>query len=151
MTKTITVSDETYNKIKDQILEVKEKSKVKIEIKNRWTGSVIYSSKKETLKEAVIEAVEKKISFKYADLEYVNLKHTNLKHTNLRFANLKYADLEYANLKNADLKYADLKYANLKNANLKNANLGNTRTTYCTVNFSSSEKEQAKQFIKGLK
>ena len=47
-------------------------------------------------------------------------------------------------------KYANLKNANLKNANLEYANLKNAKTTYCTVNFSSFEKEQAEQFIKGL-
>ena len=52
---------------------------------------------------------------------------------------------KYANLKNANLKNANLEYANLEYANLKNA-----KTTYCTVNFSSFEKEQAEQFIKGL-
>ena len=69
--KILTVSDETHNKIKDQVLEeenkIKEKSEVKIEINNRWTGSVIYSSKKETMREAVVKAVEKGANLKGAD------------------------------------------------------------------------------------
>lgn len=46
---------------------------------------------------------------------------------------------------------ADLKGANLKGAILIGANLSEAKTKYCTVNFSPSEYEQAKQFIEGLK
>ena len=55
MSKTITVSDETYDKIKGQILEedskIKEKETKKFQIKNRFTGEVIYESSKTTYKE----------------------------------------------------------------------------------------------------
>ena len=39
-----------------------------------------------------------------------------------------------------------LRYADLRGANLRDA-----KTRMCTVNFSSDEYEQAKQFIEGLK
>ena len=55
-----------------------------------------------------------------------------------------------ANLKYANLEGAYLESANLEDANLESANLENAKTTYCTINFSSSEREQAEQFIKGL-
>jgi len=91
--KTLTISDETYEKIKGQI---KEDTK-KIEIKN-IDGDVIYTSSKPTLKEAVEEAVK-------------------------RGANLSRADLGGANLRDADLGRADLGKANLCKANLSEADL----------------------------
>lgn len=63
----------------------------------------------------------------------------------------KRADLVCANLSGADLRSANLKGANLKGADLNGADLNGAKTSYCVVNFSSSEYEQAKQFIEGLK
>ena len=48
-------------------------------------------------------------------------------------------------------KGANLEYANLKGANLEYANLEGAKTTCCTINFSSTEYTQAKQFVEGLK
>ena len=50
-------------------------SKVKIEIKNRWTGSVLFEYEKEnnTLKETLEKAIEEG-----ANLEGANLKGSNL-------------------------------------------------------------------------
>ena len=114
MSKTITLSDETYNKLKDQIEEGKttEKKETKIEIKNRWTGNMIYSSKRETIKEAVAEAVDSE-----ADLCEANLYGADLCEANLRGANLRGANLYGANLCEANLYGADLCEANLTNAN----------------------------------
>ena len=66
-------------------------SKVKFEIKNRWTGSILFKYEKEdnTLKKTVEEAVREG--------------------TDLREAYLVGADLEGANLKGADLEGADLR------------------------------------------
>ena len=137
MSKTITISDETYKLIKDQVDKdnVKEKQEVGLEIKTMM-GSLLFKSSKTTMKEAVQEAVSK-----YANLEYANLGGANLKGANLEGANL-----GGANLKGANLKYVNLEYVNLKGANLEGAN-----TKYCKVNFSPREYEQAKQFIEGLK
>ena len=85
MTKTIEVSNETYEKIKGQIEEekIKEKEEKKFEIKNRFTGNVIYSSSKTTYKDVLEEAVE----------SGANLSEANLSEANLRGANLRGADL----------------------------------------------------------
>jgi hypothetical protein len=80
-------------------------SKIKIEIKNRWTGKVIfeYENDKAAIKEAVIAA---------------NLIDANLRGADLRDANLRGADLIGANLRGADLIGANLGGANLRGANL---------------------------------
>lgn len=46
-------------------------SKIKFEIKNRWTGSVLFEYEKEdnTLKDTVEEAVKKGANLRGADLE----------------------------------------------------------------------------------
>ena len=136
----------TKNEVLDNLEEVKkyvseiETKKEGIAILNRYNDEVIFQSTKTIMKEAVEEAVEKS----------ANLKDANLENAYLKDANLENAYLENANLENANLKYASLEGANLENADLKDANLENAKTTYCTINFSSFEKEQAEQFIKGL-
>ena len=67
-----------------------------IQIKHRLTGDILFESEKETIKEAVIDAVEQK--------------------ANLSRANLFGADLSGANLYGADLSGADLYGANLSRA-----------------------------------
>ena len=64
MSKTITVSDETYKIIKEQVKS--ENVKEKFEIKNRFTGDVIYTSEKTNCKDAIEEAVKNKANLRGA-------------------------------------------------------------------------------------
>ena len=82
-----------------------EKEKIKIEIKNRWTGAVLFEYEKEdnTIKETVIEAVNNG-----ADLGCADLRDANLGCADLGCANLGCADLRGADLRCADLRGADL-------------------------------------------
>ena len=93
---------------------------IKIEIRNRWTGSVVFEYTKEgnTITETVLDAIRRG-----ADLRGSNLRCANLRGSNLRCANLCDADLCDANLCGADLRSADLYGANLYGANLYGANL----------------------------
>jgi uncharacterized protein YjbI with pentapeptide repeats len=128
--KTINVSDETWEKIKDQVEEetknVKEKKKICITIKNRFTGAIIWESERTTYKEAVEEAVRKD-----ADLTDANLTDADLTDANLIRANLTRANLTDANLTGADLTDANLTGANLIHANLTRANLTGANLTGC--------------------
>ncbi len=87
-------------------------NKVKITI-NSVFGSVIWESKKATIKEAVEE--KNKVD---ADLYGANLRGANLRDADLRDANLYGADLRGANLRGADLRGADLHGADLRGADL---------------------------------
>ena len=96
-----------------------------IEIKNRYTGDIIFKYKTEdnTIKKTLIKAIKS-----YADLRYADL-HS---------ANLHSADLRYADLSSADLHSANLRSANLHSANLDKRYISITRigsrksmTTYC--------------------
>jgi uncharacterized protein YjbI with pentapeptide repeats len=90
--------------------EKKESSSVKLQIKT-WSGTVLFESTKETVKDAVVEAVESN-----ADLSGADLSNANLSNADLRGANLSGADLSNADLSNADLRGADLSNANLRGA-----------------------------------
>ena len=68
--RTIKVSDETFELIKDLLEE--DKPKKKTEILNN-SGDVIYGSDKETIKEAVVEAVDSGADLCEADLRGANL------------------------------------------------------------------------------
>ena len=136
--------------------------KTKIEIKNRFTGKIIFefetenNSVKETVKEFIRQELAKgKVSadlrsadlrsadLSYADLRYADLSSADLSYADLRSANLSYADLRsadlsYANLSSADLRYADLRSANLRYAYLRSAKNKETANIplFCKWSFS---------------
>ena len=91
---------------------------IKIEIRNRWTGSVVFEYTKEenTITETVLEAIRRG-----ADLGGANLCGAYLRGANLRGANLCGAYLRGADLCGADLRDADLRGANLCGADLRGA------------------------------
>jgi Pentapeptide repeats (8 copies) len=82
-------------------------------------GEVIFTSAATILKDAIVEAIGKRINLRGA-----NLYGANLRGADLRGANLYGADLRGANLGGADLYGADLRGANLYGANLYGADLG---------------------------
>ena len=88
---------------------------IKIEIRNRWTGSVVFEYTKEgnTITETVLDAIRRG-----ADLCGANLYDANLCGADLRCADLYGADLYGADLCDADLYGADLYGADLCDANL---------------------------------
>ena len=108
---------------------------IKIEIKNRWTGNILfeYLSENNTIKKTVSEAIKSGANLRGADLREAdlceanlceaNLCGANLRGANLCGANLRGANLCEANLCEADLCEADLCGANLREANLCGANL----------------------------
>ena len=91
---------------------------IKIEIRNRWTGSVVFEYTKEgnTITETVLEAIRRG-----ADLRDANLRGANLRGADLYGADLYGADLRDANLRGADLRDANLRGANLRGADLRDA------------------------------
>ena len=98
---------------------------IKIQIKSRYFGSVLFECEKEsnTIKDTLIEAVNKGANLKGADLTGADLKGAYLKGADLTGADLTGADLKGAYLKGADLKGAYLKGAYLKGADLTGAYL----------------------------
>ena len=110
---------------------------IKIEIRNRWTGSVVFEYTKEgnTITETVLDAIRRGADLHSADLCDANLRCANLRCANLcdvdlrdadlRGADLRCANLCDANLRDADLRGADLRCADLCGANLRDADLCN--------------------------
>ena len=98
---------------------------IKIEIRNRWTGSVVFEYTKEgnTITETVLDAIRRGADLRGADLRDANLRDANLRDANLSDADLCDANLCGANLCGADLYGADLCDANLRDANLRDADL----------------------------
>ena len=157
----IEISIETYEKIKDQILEeenaLKEKKKINITlyIKNRFTGEVIYESKKTTYKEAVVEAVEKGVSLRNSNLRNSNLSNSNLSDSNLRNSNLSDSNLSNSNLSDSNLSDSDLRNSNLRNSDLsdsdfENTDLQNAKFYGKTDSPKTLTKKQVPLFLKAL-
>ena len=98
---------------------------IKIEIRNRWTGSVVFEYTKEgnTITETVLDAIRRGADLRGANLCDADLCDANLCGANLCDADLYGADLCDANLCDANLRGADLRGANLRDADLRCANL----------------------------
>ena len=96
---------------------------IKIEIRNRWTGSVVFEYTKEgnTITETVLEAIRRGADLRGADLRGADLRDADLRDADLRGANLCGANLSDADLCDADLCDADLRGANLCGADLRDA------------------------------
>ena len=106
-----------------------EKKEIKIEIKNKITGKVMfeYSKIDNTVKETVIEAVKNGADLRSADLCGADLGGAYLRGAYLGGADLHGADLGGAYLGNADLGGANLGYAYLGGAYLGGAHLGGAK------------------------
>jgi uncharacterized protein YjbI with pentapeptide repeats len=93
----------------------------RFEIKNRYTGIVIYSSTKTNYKDVLEEAIENGANLSGANLRGADLRGVNLYGANLSEADLRGADLSEADLSEASLHEADLRRTNLRGAELQNA------------------------------
>ncbi|MCH4575722.1 pentapeptide repeat-containing protein [Achromobacter xylosoxidans] len=101
------------------------------EIKNRWTGAVLFTADVPEGTEsgliarvALEQAVEASAYLGDANLRGADLRGAYLGDANLRGADLRGANLRGANLGGADLRDANLRGANLGGADLRDANLG---------------------------
>jgi len=98
---------------------------MKIQIKNRFTGSIIFEhdEEKNSILLVVKLAIESGADLSDANLRRANLSGANLSGADLSDANLSGADLSGADLSDANLRRADLSDANLSRANLSDADL----------------------------
>ena len=110
---------------------------------------IIYESEKETMKEAVVEAVSKDTNLRGANLRGADLGDANLRGANLRGADLGDADLRGADLGDADLRGADLRGANLGDADLRGADFYHV-LFYGKTGTTKIKKSQIEDFHKAL-
>jgi len=120
---------------------------MKIEIKNRYDGRLIFSGAFESLLLAVEEAARERISLDYASLNGASLDYASLYGASLNGASLDYASLYGANLNHAslygaslygaNLNHASLDYASLYGANLYGASLDHASLDYASLNGAS--------------
>ena len=90
-----------------------------VEIKNRYTGVVIYTHSGDTLSDSDLRRADLSDAYlRRADLSDADLSGAYLRGADLRDADLWRADLRRANLRGADLSDAYLRRADLTGANL---------------------------------
>ena len=92
---------------------------MKIEIKHRYTLSVLFATEAETVKKAIEEAVRKRADLGGADLGGADLRGAYLGGAYLGGADLRGADLGGADLRGADLGGAYLRGADLGGAKIR--------------------------------
>ncbi|MCA3246991.1 MAG: pentapeptide repeat-containing protein, partial [Azospirillum sp.] len=93
------------------------------EIKNRWTGAVIFTAALAAELKTRARSVQLGAAVKLALATRANLTGADLTDANLTRADLTRADLTRANLTDADLTRANLTDADLTDANLTRADL----------------------------
>jgi len=105
---------------------------LKLEIKNRFTGKIIFTYEKEnnTIKDTVLQALKEGANLRGADLGGAYLEGANLRGADLEGAYLEGADLRGADLEGAYLGGANLGGANLRGAYLRGAYLGGADLGY---------------------
>ena len=110
---------------------------MKIEIKNRFTGEVIYTHEQEgnTIALTVKYAIEAKANLRGANLRGADLRGADLSDADLSDADLSCANMSDANLRGADLRGADLRGADLSCANLSDANLRGADLSRAKINY----------------
>ncbi len=126
---------------------------MKIEIKNRLNGSVIFSGDYGSLRECVIDAVRKRADLSGANLSGANLSWVNLSGVNLSGADLSRADLSGVNLSGANLSGVNLSGVKLSGADLSRADLSGADLSGANlfrVNFSGANLSGANLFRANL-
>ena len=109
-----------------------------IEIKDRWTGKVLFTAKgATTVAAAVTMAVAARANLTGASLNRANLTGANLTGADLTGANLDGANLTGADLTGASLNRASLNRANLTGADLTGASLNRADLTGASLNRAS--------------
>jgi hypothetical protein len=106
---------------------VKE-NKLRIEIKSRFGGKVLFAHEQEenSMKITLEAAVKVKADLRYADLRYADLRYVILSSVDLSGADLCFADLYGAILRGTILRCAILRGATLRGVDLSGADLCNT-------------------------
>ncbi len=108
---------------------MEEAKSTPIQIRNRWSGAVLYEGSsgmtmRETLEASTLSGAD--LSDAYlsgSDLRDANLIGSDLRDANLIGSDLRSADLSGANLSGSDLRGANLRGANLIGSNLSDAYL----------------------------
>src|SRR3990167_4445552 len=97
--------------------------KMKFEIKNQYSGFVIFSLETDSLKLCVEVAIKSGSDLSGAYLSWADLSGSDLSGADLSKANLSKANLSWADLSGSDLSGAYLSWADLSGSDLSKANL----------------------------
>ena len=98
---------------------------MKIEIKQRFTGAVLYSHecKDNTVAKTLRAAIKAGADLRWTNLRDADLSGSDLHEADLCYSDLRGCDLSYSDLGNSDLRNANLRDANLYEASLRGADL----------------------------
>jgi uncharacterized protein YjbI with pentapeptide repeats len=96
---------------------------MKIEIKNRWTGALIFGGDFKSLKACVEHAVSLQVNLSGSDLRGSNLRDSNLRGSDLRGSNLRGSDLRDSDLRGSNLRDSDLRGSDLRGSDLRDSDL----------------------------
>ena len=118
--------------------------KVKIEIKNRFTGKVLFEFETEnnTIQKTVEEAIKSGCDLSGCDLSFSDLRGCNLRGCNLSFSNLRGCDLSGCDLRGCDLSGCDLRGCDLSGKTIKTAAVFTGLYTYIVIPYITEDNEK---------
>lgn len=96
---------------------------MKIEIKDRSSGSVLFSLETSSLKLAVETAVKRGVSLRGSDLRGCDLRGCELRGSDLSGSDLRGCDLRDSDLRESDLSDSDLSGSDLSRSDLRRSDL----------------------------
>jgi hypothetical protein len=96
-----------------------------IEIRNRWSGAVIYTHNVEgaTMRDAVLAAIAADSNLRDSDLSDSDLSDSDLRDSDLRGSDLSGSDLSGSDLRGSDLRGSDLSGSDLSGSDLRDSDL----------------------------
>jgi len=97
-----------------------DNKKIKLQIKNRYTGSVLfeYESENNTIKETLLQALKSGSDLRGSDLRGSNLRGSDLRGSDLRGSDLSDSNLSGSNLSGSNLSGSDLRASDLRRSDL---------------------------------
>ena len=100
---------------------------MKIEIKHRYTGTVLFALETISRKLCVEAAAARKIDLSYSDLSGSDLSYSDLSGSNLSYSDLSGSDLRGSDLSDSNLRGSDLSGSDLSGSDLSDSNLSGAK------------------------
>ena len=93
-------------------METASQTKIKFQIKNRWTGNILFEYESQTLKETVVKAIKSGANLSDADLRDADLRGAHLRDSDLTDSTLSAPhihdhDIPAVQLSDQDIPHAD--------------------------------------------
>ena len=104
-----------------------------MEIKNRYTGEVIFSDNSDNIKDTLLNAIKSRADLRGCDLRECDLRECYFYESDLRGSSLNGSSLNGSSLNGSSLRECDLRECDLRGCDLRGCNLYGIDLTGCKL------------------